>query len=247
MGPLQAIERKKAKGKGTGRGKGRLLLGRGRGKGKGKGGRKGRGRVAQSENSAVRRRLSFSDDGDQAPAMGSQQVHPSDGGPATPETDKDDAMDVHPSSPHVEPAPFSADVEMQFGDAAAAAGDDVSPSDVVSRGQMGSLDLCTADGEASEDPPSAAGHNDMPQAPHPDLVPSHLSQQAAPEPEPAAPEPEPAAPSEAPDPAEAERSSGARGPTIHRSPDELHLITPPSCSIHLNCNLASLLTLHIQN
>ena len=56
MGPLQAIERKKAKGKGRGgRGKGRLLLGRG--KGKGKGCRKGRGRAAQSENSAIRRRL----------------------------------------------------------------------------------------------------------------------------------------------------------------------------------------------
>ena len=94
MGPLQAIERKKAKGKGKGRGgrgKGRLLLGRG--KGKGKGCRKGRGRAAQSENSAIRRRLSFSGvDSDQAPPMGSQQVHQGDSAaPATPKIDNDDA------------------------------------------------------------------------------------------------------------------------------------------------------------
>lgn len=39
---------------------------------------------------------------------------------------------------------------------------------------------------------------------------------------------------------EAPRNAGeavARGPTLHKTPDELHLITPPCCSIHLNCAL----------
>ena len=192
----------------------------GRGKGKGKGCRKGRGkgRAAQSENSALRRRLSFNGvDSNQASPMGSQQVHQGDSAaPATPKIDNDDAtMEIDP--PNVEPVPSSA-----VSDAAAAASDDVSVEPtVVCCSQLGSLEPADGvvpavanneNGEASEDP--TAG----------DVVP----QSAA-----VAPEPEPDAPSETP----AEAAS-ARGPNVHRTPDELHLITPPSCSIHLNCNLA---------
>ena len=180
-----------------------MLLGRGKGKGKGCRKGRGKGRAAQSENSALRRRLSFNGvDSDQASPMGSQQVHQGDSAaPATPKIDNDDAnMEIDP--PNVDPVPSPADVEMpmQFsGDVAAAASDDVS---VVCCSQLGSLDLLTADA---------------------------MSQSAV------APEPEPDAPSETP---AAEPASSARGPNVHRTPDELHLITPPSCSIHLNCNLA---------
>ena len=162
MGPLQANERKKAKGKGKGkgrggRGKGRLLLGRG--KGKGKGCRKGRGRAAQSENSALRRRLSFNGvDSNQASPMGSQQVHQGDSAaPATPKIDNDDAnMEIDP--PNVDPVPSPADVEMpmQFSDAAAAASDDVS---VVCCSQLGSLDLFTAESEPAAVVPAVANEN----------------------------------------------------------------------------------------
>ena len=160
MGPLQANERKKAKGKGKGRGgrgKGRLLLGRG--KGKGKGCRKGRGTAAQSENSALRRRLSFNGvDSNQASPMGSQQVHQGDSAaPATPKIDNDDAnMEIDP--PNVDPVPSPADVEMpmQFSDAAAAASDDVS---VVCCSQLGSLDLFTAESEPAAVVPAVANEN----------------------------------------------------------------------------------------
>ena len=225
MGPLQAIERKKAKGKGRGgRGKGRLLLGRG--KGKGKGCRKGRGRAAQSENSALRRRLSFNGvDSNQASPMGSQQVHQGDSAaPATPKIDNDDAtMEIDP--PNVEPVPSSA-----VSDAAAAASDDVSVEPtVVCCSQLGSLDLFTAESEPADDVVPAVAKNESGEASEDPTAGDVMPQAAA-----LAPEPEPDAPSETP----AEAASSARGPNVHRTPDELHLITPPSCSIHLNCNLA---------
>ena len=134
-----------------------MLLGRG--KGKGKGCRKGRGRAAQSENSALRRRLSFNGvDSNQASPMGSQQVHQGDSAaPATPKIDNDDAnMEIDP--PNVDPVPSPADVEMpmQFSDAAAAASDDVS---VVCCSQLGSLDLFTAESEPAAVVPAVANEN----------------------------------------------------------------------------------------
>lgn len=137
-----------------------MLLGRGKGKGKGCRKGRGKGRAAQSENSALRRRLSFNGvDSDQASPMGSQQVHQGDSAaPATPKIDNDDAnMEIDP--PNVDPVPSPADVEMpmQFsGDVAAAASDDVS---VVCCSQLGSLDLLTAESEPAAVVPAVASEN----------------------------------------------------------------------------------------
>jgi hypothetical protein len=160
--------------------------------------------------------------------MGSQQVHQGDSAaPATPKIDNDDAnMEIDP--PNVDPVPSPADVEMpmQFsGDVAAAASDDVS---VVCCSQLGSLDLFTAESEPADDVVPAVANNESGEASEDPTAGDVMPQAAA-----LALEPEPDAPSETP----AEAAS-ARGPNVHRTPDELHLITPPSCSIHLNCNLA---------
>ena len=150
--------------------------------------------------------------------MGSQQVHQGDSAaPTTPKIDNDDAnMEIDPPNVHPVPSPADVEMPMQFsGDVAAAASDDVS---VVCCSQLGSLDLLTAESEPAAVVPAVASENA-----------DAMSQSAV------APEPEPDAPSETP---AAEPASSARGPNVHRTPDELHLITPPSCSIHLNCNLA---------
>ena len=156
--------------------------------------------------------------------MGSQQVHQGDSAaPATPKIDNDDAtMEIDP--PNVEPVPSSA-----VSDAAAAASDDVSVEPtVVCCSQLGSLDLFTAESEPADDVVPAVANNESGEASEDPTAGDVMPQAAA-----LAPEPEPDAPSETP----AEAAS-ARGPNVHRTPDELHLITPPSCSIHLNCNLA---------
>lgn len=43
---------------------------------------------------------------------------------------------------------------------------------------------------------------------------------------------------EAAQPGDAAGPPVLREPVVHRTPDELHLITPPGCTLHLNCNFA---------
>ena len=195
----QADARKKAKGKGKGRkgksrGKG-PWLGRGRGKGRGRGQSGGMsessvpacGRPSASENSAVRRRLSFGPEGN-APHEDEEK-----------KGDRDAKMEVECPEPSPEADGVHQAVEPEVA------------SGVASEPGVAS--------DVAFEPEVASGV-----APEPDLA----SDVAASSVGPVAVE------------EEAPRNAGeavARGPTLHKTPDELHLITPPCCSIHLNCAL----------
>ena len=96
---LQAADRKKAKGKGRGKGKTKLgQMARNLKKGRGKGRGKSRGMADMSENSAVRRRLSFgvAADGQEVPTETGVSDAPAADAPMAPNTPEAPMIEVGP-------------------------------------------------------------------------------------------------------------------------------------------------------
>ena len=226
----------KKKGKGKGRGRG------GKGKGKGRWLGKGRGRgcgqmssdVPVSENSAaraVRRRLSFNDDEPVGSAKtGPVRTEEAQESARGDDQNKQDDSEVEvaetqgPCPTEVENCPGAE--RMNVDETA----DDDDDDDDAAR------DLQQVPASQPDEHHAVAGHNSE-QAEvveHQTLTAENLALASQPVAE------EAHADAARPAGTGAAKASTIRGPQVNRTPDDLALITPPCCSIHLNCILAVL-------
>lgn len=221
------MERKKKKGKGKGRGRGK-----GKGKGKGKGRLLGRGRgrgqmlsdvpdVPVSENSAaraVRRRLSFND-GEPEGSEAEEALQESASGDNQKKEDDCELAETQGHSPEVDDCPGDEMNVDETGDDADLDLQQVPAGQPDEHHHTGDEDK-SEPAEVEEHHPVAAENLELASQP----VPEEAHADDAAQPAVAGPE----------------KASSSRGPNVNRTPDDLSLITPPCCSIHLNCILAYL-------
>ena len=232
----------KKKGKGKGRGRGEKGKGKGRwlGKGRGRGCGQMSSDVPVSENSAaraVRRRLSFGDD---TPA-GSAKTGPVETEEAQESARGDDQNKQDDSEVEVAETQGPCPTEVENCPGAERMNvDETADDDDAAASQPASQPAGQPDEQVPASQPdehhAVAGHNSE-QAEvveHQTLTAENLALASQPVAE------EAHADAARPAGTGAAKASTIRGPQVNRTPDDLALITPPCCSIHLNCILAGL-------
>ena len=232
----------KKKGKGKGRGRGEKGKGKGRwlGKGRGRGCGQMSSDVPVSENSAaraVRRRLSFGDD----KPVGSAKTGPVETEEAQESARGDDQNKQDDSEVEVAETQGPCPTEVENCPGAERMNvDETADDDDAAASQPASQPAGQPDEQVPASQPdehhAVAGHNSE-QAEvveHQTLTAENLALASQPVAE------EAHADAARPAGTGAAKASTIRGPQVNRTPDDLALITPPCCSIHLNCILAGL-------